>query len=148
MTLVDLLEALNLPPSWPLRLKLPRFQRRLNQRLRTRRWFDSGYALRGASQGRAGWRFRMPPTRFQRFVECGGLTLKKPLDDLSQVLQQVPTIGDLAGLGDSFSGCLSIRRRTVPADDFNIRLVAEPRLYGVYLAIGQKVDGLASVEIH
>jgi hypothetical protein len=59
----------------------------------------------------------------------------------------MPAIGDLSGLGRAFCGCLSIRRRTVPADDFNARMVVEPFFHSIRIAVGQEIDDIAPLQV-
>jgi hypothetical protein len=46
--------------------------------------------------------------RFQGFPDFVEPPLKQPLDGLPQILQQVPTIGDLHGFGRRFGSRLSV----------------------------------------
>src|SRR5277367_1540865 len=60
----------------------------------------------------------------------------------------MPTIGDLSGFGRAFCGRLSIGRRPVPTDDFNSRMVNEPILHSIRIAIRQEIDDIASLQIY
>jgi len=60
----------------------------------------------------------------------------------------MPVINDLSGFGRGFCGCLSVRRRTVPADDFDTRMIVEPLLYGFGIAVRQEINDIAPLQIH
>ena len=63
---------------------------------------------------------------------------------------QVKTIGDLCGLGSPLLGRISIAAGSVSADDFNLRVLFEPRLDRFRSAIWQEVDHsmLFSIDKH
>jgi hypothetical protein len=60
------------------------------------------------------------------------------LDGFAQVLQEVPAIGDLHGLGGTLRRRLGVGRRTVPADHFDPGMGLEPRRDGVRLAVRRR----------
>ena len=70
------------------------------------------------------------------------------LDGLAQVLQQVPAVGDLHGLGGTLRRRLGVGRRTVPADDLDPGMLLEPRRDSVPLAVGEQVDDVTALQVH
>ena len=150
MTLVDLLEPLDPPPpSRTLGLKPRRFRRGLDHAVEAEAMVPRRvWPVAASLNAGVTWRFRIRRRRFQGFIDCVGLSLKQPLDCLSQVLQQVPAICDLPSFGCCFCGCLSISRRAVPADDLNTRMVTEPFFHGLCIAVRQEVDDIAPLQVY
>ncbi len=73
----------------------------------------------------------------------GQMALKHPFDGLAHFLQQVPSIGELLGLGWSLEGSLSVGRRTIAADTDQIDagMSLEPRPDGRSVVVRQEADG-------
>jgi hypothetical protein len=63
------------------------------------------------------------------------MTLKHTFDGLAHVLQQVPSIGDLLGIGGGLGGGQGVGRRTVAADQLDAGMGREPRADGRGVAI-------------
>ena len=66
------------------------------------------------------------------------MALKQTFDGLAHVLQQVPSIGDLLGLGCGFGGRLRVGRRTIAADQLDAGMSLEPRPDGRGVAVGKR----------
>jgi hypothetical protein len=75
------------------------------------------------------------------------MALEEALDGLAHVLQEVPSIGDLLGLGRGFSGGLGVGRRTVAADQLDTGMSFEPRPDGRGVAVGQEIDDIVRLEV-
>ena len=75
------------------------------------------------------------------------MTLKQPFDGLAHILQQVPSIGDLSGIGCTFGGGLGVGRRTVAADQFDSGMSLEPRLDGGGVAVRQEIDDIIRLKV-
>jgi hypothetical protein len=58
------------------------------------------------------------------------MTLQRTFDDLADVLQQMPSIGDLRRVGRGLGGGPGVGRRTVAADQLDAGVGFEPRLGG------------------
>jgi hypothetical protein len=84
----------------------------------------------------------------QRLRDRPGLPLEEPLDRLAQVLQQMPTIGDLLGVRGRFGGGLDVVGPAVPADQFDTRMLFEPLLHRLGVAVGQEIHDVAPLQIH
>ena len=75
------------------------------------------------------------------------MALEQALDGLAHVLQQVPSIGDLPGLGRRLGGGLGVGRRAVPADQLDVGMGPEPRLDGRGITVRQEIDDVAGLEV-
>ena len=91
--------------------------------------------------------FRIGIGGLEGLGDDGQMTLEQAFDGLADVLQQVPSIGDLLGLGRCFGGGLGVGRRAVAADQLDAGMGLEPRLDGRGVAVGQEVDDLAGLEV-
>ena len=124
---------------------------------RFRGWF-AGRLWRGRFDGRdffGGSRQRRLTRGFRRGfdgLECLSndyrVSLEQALDRLTQVFEQVPAIGNLLGFRCTFRCCLGVGRRTVPADEFNARMILEPLRDGVSITIRQEIDDVAPLQVH
>jgi hypothetical protein len=103
--------------------------------------------LRDISPHETLWRFFSRRSRFHGFVDRVALSLEQALDSLPQVLQQVPSIGDLLRFGCSFRCRLGVRGCTVPADKFNTRVLLEPVLHTLSIAVRQEIDNLSPLQV-
>jgi hypothetical protein len=145
---MDALEPLNqFLTSRPLGLE----RWRLRDRLDRREWWGQLSRRRR----RAGLRTRRFVGRawrgFQGFesrVDGGQMPCEHALDGLAQVLQQVPAVGDLHGLGGALRRRLGVGRRTVPADHLDLRMGLEPHRDGVCLAVGEEIDDVTTFQVH
>jgi hypothetical protein len=79
--------------------------------------------------------------------DCG-LPLQQSFNGFTQILQQMPAIDNLLCLGCCIGGRLGVGRPTVPADEFNARMIVEPLLDGFGIAVGQEIDHVAPLKIH
>src|SRR5512135_1041386 len=75
------------------------------------------------------------------------MSLEQAFDGLAHVLQEMPTIGDLLGLGRRLGGGLRVGRRTVAADQLDAGVGLEPGPDGRSVTIGQEIDDVARLEV-
>ncbi len=68
------------------------------------------------------------------------------LDRLTEVLQQVETIGHLIGLRRALS-TLGVETASIPADDLYTGMPTQPSAGGLDRAVGQHIDDLALLEV-
>jgi hypothetical protein len=54
------------------------------------------------------------------------MLFEDPQNRFTEVLQDVPAIGDLSRLRHALAGTIGITRRPIPADDFNAWVIGEP----------------------
>jgi hypothetical protein len=98
------------------------------------------------------WRcFRLPGIgigRFEGLRDDRQMPLQEVFDGLADVLHQMPSIGDLLGLGRGFGGSLGIGRVTVAADQLDARMRLQPCLDVHRVAVGQEVDHVARLEVN
>ncbi len=84
---------------------------------------------------------------------CDGLTkiAHVPLRALDEgghgVLQQMPAVGDLYGLGSALGGPFAIAAAAVAADDLDAGMGGKSARNGATLPIRQEIDGAATLEI-
>ena len=75
------------------------------------------------------------------------MPLQQAFDGLANVLQQMPSIGDLLRLRRGLGGRLRVGRRTIAADQFDAGMGREPDLDSRGVAVGEKVDDFARLEV-
>src|SRR5512135_2972644 len=98
--------------------------------------------------GASPYGFRSRLWRVQSLRDRPGLPLEKPLNRLTQVLQQMPAIGDLLGIGRRFGSGLGIVRPAVPADQFDAGMSREPGLDRFRVTVGQQINDPATLQVH
>src|SRR5262249_20945959 len=80
-------------------------------------------------------------------LDLATVTLEEAFEHLADVLEQVPAIGDLHGIGRGFGGGLGVGAGAVAADDLDTGVVLQPLLKRRAVAARQQVDDLAALEI-
>ena len=91
--------------------------------------------------------FRIGIGGFEGLRDDRQMTLQQAFDGLAHVLQEVPSIGDLLGVGRGFGGRLGVGRGTVAADQLDAGMGRQPGLDGRGVAIGQEVDDFTGLEV-
>ena len=71
-----------------------------------------------------------------------------PLQRLADVLVQMETVCNLNRLRCADPRAFGIGPRTVPADDFDLRMPNQPRSQGLRRAVWQEVNDLVGLEVH
>ncbi len=69
------------------------------------------------------------------------------VDRLTQVVPQVPAVGDLHRLPGSDAGCFGVGAGPVAAEDRNARMLLEPGRDRVRGAVGQHVQGPVRLDV-
>src|SRR5262249_46369856 len=64
----------------------------------------------------------------QALLHGVGAALQEPLNGLAQVLQQVPAVRDLRGLGSALAGGVGIRSPSITADYLDTGMCLQPGL--------------------
>jgi hypothetical protein len=88
---------------------------------------DDGFRLAGW------WVNRIKPN----LLECGMLANEQALEQVAEVRQQMPAIGDLDGIRCSLSGAIGIGAAPITADDLNTGVCLQPGGKGRGLGIRQ-----------
>jgi hypothetical protein len=83
----------------------------------------------------------LAPSDFSRRPLERCLTPQKSIKRVSQIANEVPTIGYLHSIGCSQSPSLSIGSSAIPTDDFDSRMLLQPTCKGFGTAICQQIDG-------
>ncbi len=64
------------------------------------------------------------------------------------VLQQVPPVGDMDGIGRTAATAIGVARAPVAGDHLNTRAGAQPSCEAVGLSIGQQVDDAVAFQVN
>lgn len=75
------------------------------------------------------------------------MALEQPLEDISEVLEQVPAIRHLHGVRRPLLDALRVGLGAVPRDERDCAVLLQPARQRVRSAIGQQVDGCTPFEI-
>ena len=75
-------------------------------------------------------------------------TFEQSPDGITQVLHQVPSVGDLESSGCSLRGSVGISAGSVTADNFDAGVLTQPGGERSSFAIRQQVNGAATFEIN
>ncbi len=83
-----------------------------------------------------------------RLPERAMVAGQEALQRIAQVLQEVPSVGDLNGVGCSLGRSFDIGVAPVAANNLDTRMGLEPRPKRLRLAVRQQVHGAMSLQIH
>jgi hypothetical protein len=70
-----------------------------------------------------------------------------PADRLGEVVPKMPAVGDLDRVGQDAADSLGVGARSVPADDLDAGMGAQPGLQRVGAAVGQDIDSAAGLRV-
>jgi hypothetical protein len=113
---------------------------------RTRRWFY------GWGRGWCNWISAGLASEFiADLLGCGPqrsrLLIQQPLQEVTKIAQQVPTIGHLNGVGSALGGPVGVKASTISADDLNPRMCLEPGRQSRSAALRQQIHEVVLLQI-
>ena len=82
--------------------------------------------------------------RFQFF----GLTFQQPLHGFSQIAQEVEAICYLGSVRRALGSSFGVGPGSIPADDFDPRMLTQPGRQGFGRPVGEQVDGLVAFQVN
>lgn len=75
------------------------------------------------------------------------MALQDALEDIANVAEQVPAIGDLHGVGCAAPRAVGVALRAIAADDLDARMRGEPRREVIGRAVCEQIDDRVALEI-
>ena len=82
-----------------------------------------------------------------RPIGSGGVLIGDVLDDITKVVQKVPAIRDLYGVGSALTDPVRVGTGAITRDDFDARMSAQPGRKRRRLTVRQQVDDLIFLQI-
>jgi hypothetical protein len=109
-------------------------------------WRTTAHDLLWQRSRRLWWLWRLQA--FCYGLQYSLLAHEDLIEALGQILQDMKAVGNLEGVGRAQPSALSITAATIPTDDLNTRVLAQPTGKGLGGTIWQEVDGLVSLQVH
>jgi hypothetical protein len=83
-----------------------------------------------------------------RTTSSGIVPVTEGLNSLSEVAQQVPSVGDLNGRWGALADAIGIGARPIASDNFDARAIAQPICDARGLTVRQEIDHLVCLKVH
>ena len=90
----------------------------------------------------------MRPDLLGSTTRRGAVLVGEALHGVTEVAEQVPSVGDLDSIRRTLPDPVGIGARPITGDDLHARMLAQPRRDGCGFPIGQEIDDGVRLEIH
>lgn len=82
-----------------------------------------------------------------RTDDCRVVLVSQSLHGNAEITKQVPTVGDLNGIGCALSYPVSICTRTITGNDLDTRMLLQPSTNRRGLTVRQQIDDVVTLEV-
>lgn len=82
-----------------------------------------------------------------RFLQHPIVSHEESLQGISEILQEVPPVGNLHGIRRTTSGTVRIGAGSISADNLDARVSLQPSSKGISRAIGQQINRTVALKV-